>query len=72
MICQMCEETGLKSKLYILDSSSTLMSITQYYDENGNFVIEDPNIITTKYNCSNGHTFKVKHSQDSDEIIKEV
>ena len=35
---------GLTSWLYTLGGTSTLMHATPYYDEQGNFVVNDPNV----------------------------
>lgn len=58
--CKQCVKEGKKSTIYIPQYGiSTLMSISPaYYDEDGNYhFIEDPNITTYNYSCSNGHSW---------------
>ena len=57
MKCPKCEELGIKSKVYVGMSTSTLMYSAPYYDEDGNYHYDDPNIHETEYRCSNGHKF---------------
>ena len=60
MICNYCKNEGLRSKVYIGTVSVTTMGWQPYYDEDGNFVSEDPNIMTQEYSCSNKHCWEVK------------
>jgi len=55
MKCPVCIEKGLKSTVSIGISMSTCMGFSQYYDEEGNLHVHDPNRMTTSYNCSKGH-----------------
>lgn len=55
MRCPECVEAGLRSKVYVGSSATTLMSVLTYYDEEGRLVVDDPNTTTTQYSCSNGH-----------------
>lgn len=57
MKCPECKKLGLKSKVYVGASSTTLLAFTPYYDEEGNYHHNDPNVITTSYTCSNGHSW---------------
>ncbi|GAH86400.1 unnamed protein product [marine sediment metagenome] len=57
MRCPECEKNGLKSKVYVGTSSTTLLASYPYYDEEGNYHCDDPNTITTSYSCSNGHSW---------------
>lgn len=59
MKCIKCVEQGLKSKLYNLGSSITLMGWSPYFDEEGIYHNHNPNTRTTTYECSNGHYFNV-------------
>ncbi len=60
MKCERCTRAGLKSKLYIGGSITTLLARgDDYYDENGKFIDDNPNTITTSYSCTNGHSFQV-------------
>ena len=55
--CPICKEQGIRSKVYIGTCLRTLMGISSYYDEDGNYHFKDPNITTCTYRCSNGHEF---------------
>jgi hypothetical protein len=57
MICPQCQESGLKSKVFVGGSSTTLMVTQTYYDEDGKFHHHDPNTTTTNYRCSEGHVW---------------
>ena len=58
MFCPGCKEQGLKSKIYVGASTTTLLGFTPFYDEEGNYHCHDPNTITTSYSCSNGHRWQ--------------
>ena len=60
MICEQCREHGLKSKVFPGMTFVTAMSWQAYYDEEGQYVNNDPNIHTTDYRCSNRHRWVVK------------
>ena len=62
MKCEICEKEGLKSQIHIGGSVSTVMGYHQYYDEDGKHHSHDPNIRTTQYSCSNGHSFARQES----------
>lgn len=55
MICPECQESGLKSKVVVGASMTTLMYFPPFYDESGRFHCHDANVTTTSYECSNGH-----------------
>lgn len=55
MICPECKKQGLKSKVYIGGSTSTLMYCQPFYDKEGKYHDHDYNSHTTTYSCSNGH-----------------
>lgn len=40
--------------------TTTLIAHSGYYDEQGKWVIDDPNVITTRYTCTNGHSWEEK------------
>ena len=56
-ICPECARLGLKSCVNIIGGTSTMLGwLPLYYDEDGNAVRgKDPNKITTRFECSNGH-----------------
>lgn len=60
MICKKCQENNLKSKVFAGGCSSTLMTASSYYDEEGKPHYHDLNTTTAEYRCSNGHRFTVK------------
>ena len=72
MICPKCKNLGLKSKVYLNYSSSTLLgSSAGYWDEDGNWVDPiDSNTYETYYSCSSGHRFKTEtHFGETETII---
>ncbi len=60
MICDECKKEGKISTIQIGPSIRTLMNYQNYYDEKGFAHFHDPNIDTTIYQCSNGHTWYKK------------
>ena len=60
MKCPQCIAENKRSCVYQGMSTTTLMEIAQYWDEDGNYVYHDPNITTTQYSCSNGHKWNEK------------
>ena len=56
MKCPQCQKEGKRSRVSVGPSSTTLMSVHSYYDEDGKFFQDDPNITTTSYSCSEGHS----------------
>lgn len=64
MKCKECTKKGIKSNVFIGQSSTTLMSHIPFYDYNGKYHNHDPNAITTLYSCSNGHDWsESSHSE---------
>ncbi len=61
MKCPECIKNGEKSCVYIGMRTSTTMSTSCYYDEDGKLAINDPNITTTSYSCSNGHNWMFEY-----------
>lgn len=55
--CPVCVQQGRKSCVYQGGSTCTLMGWTPYYDEDGVWHNENPNVTTTHWSCSNGHTW---------------
>ena len=57
--CPDCVAEGEKSTVRNLGSSQTLLGgATAFYDEAGKFHRHDPNVTTTAYKCSRGHTWE--------------
>jgi hypothetical protein len=69
MKCQKCVANGLRSRVHVGMSTSTLMGWTPYYDEDGEFHNDDPNIHSTDYSCTQGHSWSVS-SQRGKETIR--
>lgn len=57
MFCPECQKEEKKSMVYVGASTTTLLGFTPYYDEDGVYQHNDPNITTTNYSCSGGHTW---------------
>ena len=55
VLCPVCVNKDLKSTVWAGISTRTAMGWNRYYDENGVFHDDDPNIRTTKWYCSRGH-----------------
>lgn len=53
--CPECQKQGLTSNVFVGISTSTALYYEPYYDKEGNYHDENPNLITTEYHCSNGH-----------------
>ena len=60
LFCTECQEAGLKSRVRSHGGRSTLIGFRPYHDGEGAFHSHDPNISTSGYSCSNGHTFTRK------------
>jgi len=60
MKCPECVKEGLRSRVSFGATSTTLMGVSRYYDEDGKLVVHDPNTRTTRYNCSEGHVWIVR------------
>lgn len=60
MKCEECGKLGKTSTIGIGSSIVTSAGISQYYDEEGNYHHHDPNVSSTDYHCSNGHSWVVK------------
>ena len=67
-ICPYCAANGEKSIVYDNGGTSTLMAWTPYYDEDGVYHSDDPNIYTNNYSCSNGHVWSEKYQYG--ELVK--
>lgn len=61
MKCEQCIEGGKTSRVYSVGSTSTLMGGGgPYWDEDGVLHRHEPNVTTTGYQCSNGHSWYVR------------
>ena len=65
MKCSYCVEQNLRSTIHVQGGSTTLMTPTIYWDEDGKSHFHDLNINTSKYSCSNRHCWTVKSRQQS-------
>lgn len=66
MICPTCKAEGTKSCVYPTGESHTLAGFTSYYDENGVPHIHDPNLTTSRYQCSLGHSWSKVYERPCD------
>lgn len=57
MICPLCKELGLKSRITVGPTARNALHYPSYYDENGAFHHNNQSAYTTPYTCSNGHKF---------------
>jgi len=57
MICKKCESENRKSTISIRNCPVTDLVIDQYYDQDGEYHIHDPNRIISALICSNGHVW---------------
>lgn len=65
IICRKCRDRGLRSFVHErAGGTRTLLACFPYYDEKGREHIHDHNRITSKYECSNGHRFKIKSYEE--------
>ena len=53
--CSTCLLLGVRSVVYSGVCVSTLAAAIGYYDEDGKYHYEDPNVTTCSYRCSRGH-----------------
>ncbi len=58
MICTTCIGIGEKSQVWSSGTYSTLMSTSNYWDENDNYHTHNRNERVTRYHCSNGHEWQ--------------
>ena len=64
-----CPECGKSKGFDVGMSTTTLMGVRHYIDENGKECIDDPNITTTEYKCWDcGHVFEINSTQWDNEI----
>ena len=57
MICPKCREAGTTSRVYVGESSKTLMGWRPYYDEQGTYHSHDGNRVSVMYRCSKNHAW---------------
>ena len=55
MKCAECVTLGQRSTVTVGATTTTAMAVSAYYDEDGHYHYNDPNITTTEYHCSRGH-----------------
>ena len=58
MKCAQCEAAGERSRVFPGDAEVTLLEAYPYYDEDGKYVVDDPNTRTQLFRCSNGHNWR--------------
>lgn len=64
MICRICRSEGRKSSIRFTTEIITSEFTDNFYDEDGNLHIHDPNITETTYTCSNGHVWTEREVDD--------
>lgn len=65
VFCPQCQEVKQTSHVYVGAQMSTALHAPDYYDEQGVWHPGgNPNTITTRYTCSNGHTWEEKRKAD--------
>ena len=62
MICEKCRDSGQRSTVRIVGTKQSAMPSDCFFDEDGVEHSHNPNIATTTYRCSNGHSFEEKSS----------
>ena len=60
MKCPICVDKKMKSQVYDLGGSVTLMYCPTYYDEDGEYHNHDSNWHNHQYRCSLGHEWSEK------------
>lgn len=58
MQCTKCKESNMKSIVYQIYSSRTLLNHFPYWDTDGMYHHHDENIDSFGYRCSNDHTWE--------------
>jgi hypothetical protein len=66
--CPVCVQRGYKTVVNEGASTCTSLAAMPYYDENGKYHYNNPNIVTTAYSCASGHTFSVAASTETHSI----
>jgi hypothetical protein len=57
MKCPECQAEGERSTVHAGAGFSTCMGYDRFWDEDGAYHSHDPNITTTSYRCSRGHSW---------------
>jgi len=57
LFCSQCKKEGLTSTIQRGWTMTTLMGVSEYWDENGIYHFDDPNYSTTEWSCSQGHNW---------------
>jgi len=64
MRCPECLEAGERSKVFSGAEVATLMSVTNFYDEDGAWHHHDPNAYTTHFRCSRDHSWESSRKKE--------
>jgi hypothetical protein len=70
--CPACQKNGQKSTVHEGMSTVTLLSTSRYWDQEGVEHYYDPNIWTTRYSCSNGHSWTEHQQRQHCEATREA
>lgn len=60
VVCAACREEGLTSRVNVGLAYATLLGYVAFHDESGRHHTHDPNVTTTDYTCTRGHTWSTK------------
>jgi hypothetical protein len=58
MVCPVCKDSGLTSRVYSKGIMATCLGFMPHYDEVGEKHSHNPNRHVEHFECSNGHTFE--------------
>lgn len=66
--CPVCVQRGYKTVVTEGANFTTLLASYPYYDENGKYHFNNPNVTTTSFSCASGHTFSVSSSLNTNTV----
>jgi hypothetical protein len=64
VLCQECQKQGKKSKVRVAGANMTQLKVDTFYDEEGWLHKHDPNLMTIRYVCTNGHGWTEKQTSN--------
>lgn len=62
MICEQCRTSGQRSTVRIVGTKQGRVPSDHFFDEQGVEHSHNPNVVSTIYKCSNGHSFEERSS----------
>ena len=60
--CPQCMQEQTPSTVKVAGQHSTMVYCAPFFDEDGRQHIHDSNVVTTDYECSNGHRWRQQSS----------